>query len=135
VAIGRVAPKAVRTDELIRLGVGLGGRQVGPRARILGWAQAPARPASRGLCRSVEALDDGHELSIRNAVDGAVRGQPPRSKISMRRMRPPQQGQGFADPSGASGSALVSGAGGGGVGSSALALARLATRAGLANRP
>jgi hypothetical protein len=39
----------------------------------------------------------GHELSIPNAgVGGAVRGEAPRSKISTRSMRPPQQGQALA---------------------------------------
>jgi hypothetical protein len=68
---------------------------------IWGLAQAPAQPASGGRCRSavyVEAVDDGHELSIRNAGGGAVRGQSPRSKISMRRMRPRQRDRGLLTP-------------------------------------
>ncbi len=68
---------------------------------------------------------------------GAVLGEAPRSKISMRIMRPPQQGQALAGFASASGSAA--GSAGAGVGAGALsrarALARLAARAALANRP
>ncbi len=79
----------------------------------------------------------GHELSMpKEGLVGAVRGAAPRSKTSIGIMRPPQQGQVIAGLTGASASGLASAAGGGaGTSSRARALARLAARAALANRP
>jgi hypothetical protein len=95
----------------------------------------PARGRPRGTVVRDEALCNPHELSIpMTGPVGAARGDAPRSKISMRRMRPPRQGQALAGFAGAWGSSL-DGAGGGGGGSSARALARLAARAMLAKRP
>ncbi len=85
---------------------------------------------------SVGAGGDPHELSILKAGGaGAVRGEDPRSKISMRTMRPPQQGQAPAVLASASDSPLGSTTGAGGTSNSARALARLAARAVLAKRP
>ena len=78
----------------------------------------------------------GHELSMPNAdLVGPVRGLWPRSNISTRIIRPPQQGQVIAGVAG-SVSGLVSVAGAGaGASSKARALARVAARVLLANRP
>ena len=119
---GRIVVLTMQVDGLARFFAGGGVSECqfstlrSPRRWVS--AQALAPPASVWFCRSavsVEGLSAGHELSIRGAgFDGAVCGEPPRWKISTRSMRPPQQGQGFADIAGASASLPGSGTGAGG---------------------
>ncbi len=77
-------------------------------------AQSGASPVWGRSHRSVVmhgAFRDPHELSISmTGLVGAARGAAPRSKISMRRMRPPQQGQAIVGAAEASGSGQVGGA-------------------------
>ena len=107
-----------------------------------------ARQGSLGRILRVEAMIEAgamdehepHELSLRGATGAQVQdlGAAPRSKLSMRIMRPPQQAHGAGcggSSAGASGATSAGAVGGGATFKSARALAMFSTRPPLARRP